>query len=120
MKRFCGRVPSHSEYIIGWVLEQVTRVFILRLEGLQRHFPKDRWVDHVVCVDTGSTIILDCFENLSIHLTIQGILACFGAGVELMGVTEIRVLEAQPQRSEGKRVHSKTTAQNKRRHHRRL
>lgn len=66
MKTFCEPVPSLLEDILG-VLQQVTGVFLLRLEGRQRKFAQDMWVDYVFCLDAASRIILDCVKKFSMH-----------------------------------------------------
>lgn len=78
----------------------------------------DRWVHHFVCIDADYIIIQNCVRKFPIYLNIQGICGYLGAVVEIMVISEIWVLEAQPQREEGKTVNFRTTTKNKPKSHR--
>ena len=93
-------IPFTTDPLEQWVCRQRSGIYLLRLKG---RVPDRGTIDHIVCVDASRALIHDCVEPYAMRLTSQALESCVGDGVLFEKILEIRQLDVQVRREEGKK-----------------
>ena len=98
---------DHPVYGLGFVASLRQGVFLVKLSGTDN-------VIHCITVDASAKLIYDGNERNALHLSIEGLKLCLGAGSYLIDIEEVYELKQMPvgksrkrKRNERKKGHYK-------------